>query len=140
MEQDLDAAVGDTEIMAYRYQYVDFSQPYVSSGLVMVVSLKPDRVKRNWMFMKAFTKKTWLLMLFMHLSICSIVWLIENEHGQNPEFKGFGAMLWYSTTVLFFAHSKSHYSIIQKKFSSSCTKNYRMHLQESKLRAVWQDW
>ncbi|KAJ6679112.1 GLUTAMATE RECEPTOR [Salix purpurea] len=31
----LDAAVGDTEIMADRFQYVDFSQPYVDSGLVM---------------------------------------------------------------------------------------------------------
>lgn len=108
MKQDLDAAVGDTEIMAYRFQYVDFSQPYVSSGLVMVVSLKSDGVKGTWMFMKTFTPKMWLIMMFMHLSICSVVWLIENEHAQNPEFKGFGAMLWFSITVIFFAQSKYH--------------------------------
>ena len=112
MKQDLDAAVGDTEIMAYRFQYVDFSQPYVSSGLVMVVSLKSDGVKGTWMFTKAFTQKMWLIMMFMHLSICSVVWLIENEHGQNPEFKDFGAMLWFSIKVLFFAQGKS-YLIIQ---------------------------
>ncbi|KAE8715490.1 hypothetical protein F3Y22_tig00110163pilonHSYRG00036 [Hibiscus syriacus] len=34
----LDAAVGDTEIMSYRYQYAEFSQPYLESGLIMVAS------------------------------------------------------------------------------------------------------
>ncbi|TXG54187.1 hypothetical protein EZV62_019443 [Acer yangbiense] len=33
----LGAAVGDTEIMADRYQYAEFSQPYVESGLVMAL-------------------------------------------------------------------------------------------------------
>ncbi|XP_060673010.1 glutamate receptor 2.7 [Ziziphus jujuba] len=93
----LDAAVGDIEIMAYRSQYVDFSQPYVSSGLVMIVKVEPDRDKETWMFMRAYTQKMWLLIMVMHLSICSVVWLIENEHVQNPEFKGLGAMLWGTT-------------------------------------------
>ncbi|KAH0989948.1 hypothetical protein GBA52_001431 [Prunus armeniaca] len=97
----LDAAFGDIEVVADRYRFVEFSQPYVSSGLVMVVTVKPDKLKEKWMFMKTFTKSTWFLMIVAHLSVCFVVWLIENEHGDNLELKGIGAILWFSVTVLF---------------------------------------
>ncbi|KAG7941464.1 hypothetical protein I3843_16G044700 [Carya illinoinensis] len=96
----LDAAVGDTEIMADRFRYAEFTQPYVESGLVMVVKVKPDKLKEKWLFIKVFTKRMWLMMVVMHLFIGFVVWLIE--HSGNPEFEGFGAMLWFSVTVLFF--------------------------------------
>lgn len=105
MKQGLDAAVGDIEIMADRMQYAEFTLPYIESGLVMVVTVKPDKLKEKWLFFKVFTKKMWLLMVAMHLFIGFVIWLIEN--GGNPEFKGFGAMLWFSVTVLFFMQSKS---------------------------------
>ncbi|KAI4348282.1 hypothetical protein L6164_009019 [Bauhinia variegata] len=98
----LDAAVGDTEIMAYRYQYVEFSHPYVESGLEMIVTVKPDKSKETWMFMQAFTKEMWLIMAAMHIFIGFVIWLIERE--VNPELRGFGAMLWFLVTVLFYAH------------------------------------
>lgn len=102
----MDAAVGDIEVVADRYHFVEFSQPYVSSGLVMVVTVKPDKLKEKWTFMKTFTKSMWFLMIVTHLSVCFVVWLIENEHGDNLELKGIGAILWFSVTVLFFAQSK----------------------------------
>ncbi|KAK4859850.1 hypothetical protein QYF36_012890 [Acer negundo] len=101
--KSLDAAVGDTEIMADRYQYAEFSQPYVESGLVMIVPVKPDKSKETWLFMKTFTTKMWLLMVGMHLFIGFVIWLIERE--DNPDLKGFGSMLWFSITVIFFAQS-----------------------------------
>jgi hypothetical protein len=107
----LDAAVGDTEIMADRMQYAEFTLPYIESGLVMVVTVKPDKLKEIWLFIKVFTKKMWLLMVAMHLFIGLVIWLIEN--GGNPEFEGIGAMLWFSVTVLFFIQSTSIFT--QKK-------------------------
>ncbi|CAK7347540.1 unnamed protein product [Dovyalis caffra] len=98
---DLDAAVGDTEIMAYRFQYVEFSQPYVDSGLVMVVTQKAETSQATWM-LKTFTKNMWLLMIAMHLFIGLLVWVIER--GSNSEFEGIGAMLWFSVTIIFYAH------------------------------------
>ncbi|KAH8488047.1 hypothetical protein H0E87_023931 [Populus deltoides] len=89
----LDAAVGDTEIMADRFQYVEFSQPYVDSGLVMVVTQKAETSHATWM-LKTFTKKLWLLMIAMHVFIGLLVWLIER--GNNTEFDGIGTMLWFS--------------------------------------------
>ncbi|KAJ0025157.1 hypothetical protein Pint_08771 [Pistacia integerrima] len=97
----LDAAVGDIDIMADRYPFAEFTQPYVESGLQMVVPVKPEKIKDTWLFMKTFTLKMWLLMAGMHLFIGFVIWLIEHE--DNLELKGFGSMLWFSVTVIFFA-------------------------------------
>ncbi|XP_028771771.1 glutamate receptor 2.5-like [Neltuma alba] len=101
-KKELDAAVGDTEIMAYRYRYVIFSQPYVESGLDMVVTVKPNKSKQTWMFTSAFTKETWLVMTAMHIFIGFIIWLMERQ--VNEELRGLGAMLWFLVTIIFYAH------------------------------------
>ena len=100
----LDAAVGDTEIIADRYLLAEFSQPYVESGLVMVVKVEPEK-KRTWMFLNTFQKEMWFLMAGMILFVGFVIWFIEK--GDNPHFDGFGSMLWFSITVLFFVQSKS---------------------------------
>lgn len=98
----MDAAVGDTEILSDRYQLAEFSQPYVESGLVMIVTV--NKSKETWMFMKSFTMRMWLTMAAMHMFVGFVIWLIERE--ENPDLKSYGAMLWFSITVLFFAQSK----------------------------------
>jgi len=105
MVQTLDGAVGDTDIMAYRYHLVDFSQPYVESGLHMVVTEQPEKSKQTWMFLDAFTKEMWLMITSMHIFVGVVIWLIERE--ANPYLRGFRSMLWFLVTVLFYAHSKS---------------------------------
>ncbi|MED6174549.1 hypothetical protein PIB30_070102 [Stylosanthes scabra] len=98
----LDAAVGDISILAYRYQLVEFSQPYVESGLCMVVIEKPKKSKLTWMFLNAFTKDMWLMMAAMHIFVGFVIWLIELQ--VNEELQGLGEMLWFLVTVIFFAH------------------------------------
>jgi len=103
--QTLDAAVGDTSIVAYRYHLVDFSQPYVESGLHMVVTEQPEKSKETWMFLHAFKKEMWLMMIAMHIFVGFVIWMIERE--VNEDLRGLGSMLWFLVTVLFYAHSKS---------------------------------
>ncbi|CAK8541139.1 unnamed protein product [Lathyrus sativus] len=98
----LDAAVGDTSIMAYRYHLVEFSQPYIESGLHMVVTEQPAKSKQTWMFLAAFTKEMWFMMTAMHVFVGCVIWLIERE--VNEDLRGFGSMLWFLVTVLFYAH------------------------------------
>ncbi|XP_039690815.1 glutamate receptor 2.5 isoform X3 [Medicago truncatula] len=98
----LDAAVGDTAIVEYRYHLVDFSQPYVESGLQMVVTEQPAKSKETWMFLDAFTKEMWLMIAATHIFVGVVIWLIERE--ANPDLRGFGSMLWFLVTVLFYAH------------------------------------
>jgi hypothetical protein len=115
MMQTLDAAVGDTSIVAYRYHLVDFSQPYVESGLHMVVTEQPAKSK-TWKFLDAFTKEMWLMMIAMHVFVGFVIWVIERE--VNEDLRGFGSMLWFLVTVLFYAHSKSSYMICLSIFIS----------------------
>lgn len=103
--KEFDAAVGGTEIMAYRYRYVTFSQPYVESGLDMVVTVKPSKSKEAWMFTSAFTKEMWLVMAAMHTFIGLTIWLMERQ--VNEESWTLGATLWFLVTVIFNAHGKS---------------------------------
>ena len=100
----MDAAVGDTSIMAYRYHLVDFSQPYVDSGIDMVVTEQSAKSKETWIFLKAFTKGMWLMMAALHIFVGFVIWLIERQ--VNEELKGFGSMLWFLVSVIFYAHSK----------------------------------
>ncbi|KAL2965377.1 hypothetical protein AAZX31_16G058200 [Glycine max] len=95
----LDAAVGDTSILAKRYHLVDFSQPYIESGLDMVVTQKPVEQKETWMFFNAFTKQMWLMMAATHIFMGFVIWLIERE--VNAELKGLGALLWFLVTIIF---------------------------------------
>ncbi|KHN12787.1 Glutamate receptor 2.7 [Glycine soja] len=100
--KDLDAAVGDIQVVEHRYAFAEFSHPYVESGIAMVVKVKADRSKETWMFMDAFTKEMWMLMAVMHLFIAFVIWFIEGEN--NSELKSLRAILWFSVTTLFFVH------------------------------------
>ncbi|KAL1100235.1 hypothetical protein V6Z11_D05G215600, partial [Gossypium hirsutum] len=82
--------------------YSKFSQPYLESGLIMVVTAKPDKSKERWVFLETFTRRMWLITIAMHTFIGFVIWLIE--HAENPDLTRFGAVLWFSVTVLFFEH------------------------------------
>ncbi|KAM3342061.1 glutamate receptor 2.9 isoform X1 [Capsicum galapagoense] len=109
--KSLDAAVGDTEIMPYRYELAEFSQPYIDSGLVMVVTERPRLEKAHFIVIKAFKLKLWILLAVMSMSTGAVIWL--NEYvSDNPDFSGsfpqlIGSMLWFSVTVLSFSQRES---------------------------------
>ncbi|XP_031254446.1 glutamate receptor 2.9-like [Pistacia vera] len=107
----IDAAVGDIEITANRSRLVDFTQPYIDSALVMVVTIKTDKSQEAWVFMRPFTKGMWCLMAAMSVFTGFVVWLIE--HKTNDEFNGspvqqFGKVLWFSFTTLYLGQRDSH--------------------------------
>lgn len=98
LKKTWDAAVGDTSIMAKRYRFAEFSQPYMDSRLVMVVPSKPAGAKLH--FTNVFKKEMWAILGALSVFIGFVVWLIERT--KNPDFENhFGAMLWISVTVLF---------------------------------------
>ncbi|MFS7938745.1 hypothetical protein Hanom_Chr05g00443401 [Helianthus anomalus] len=98
--------------MADRYECVEFSQPYLDFGLVIVVPVKPNIMKERFIFFYAFTRKLWIILLAMTIGTVSVVWFNEHTHG-NSEFvvtsifEYASKMLWFAVAVLSFAHSKS---------------------------------
>ncbi|KAI3465350.1 hypothetical protein Pfo_022013 [Paulownia fortunei] len=109
--KSLDAVVGDTEIMADRYVHAAFSQPYIESGLVMVVTVKPGVKDSRFIALNPFTKKMWIQLAAMSMSTGAIIWLSEyatgNEQFTNNSFlEIIGSILWLSVTIISFSQSK----------------------------------
>ena len=105
-----EAVVGDLTILASRSKYVEFTQPFVESGLSMVVPAKSDEAK-TFKFMKPFTKEMWTATGLVMIYTMLIVWVLE--HQTNPEFRGpwkdqLSTALWFTFSSLFFAQSKLH--------------------------------
>ncbi|CAN1327313.1 Glutamate receptor 2.7 [Linum perenne] len=110
-QQTFDAAVGDLTILAERYQYVDFTQPFTESGLSTIVRSSPD--DSPWMFTKPFDFQMWTMCLALLLYTIVVVWFME--HNSNPEFQGpwnaqLGTALWFIFCSLFFVQREKVYS------------------------------
>lgn len=77
--------VGDVTIVTNRTKVVDFTQPYVSSGLVVLTSVKRQN-SGGWAFLQPFTIKMWTVTGLFFLIIGTVVWMLE--HRINDEFRG----------------------------------------------------
>eukprot|EP00252_Welwitschia_mirabilis_P010783 TRINITY_DN2428_c0_g2_i3.p1 TRINITY_DN2428_c0_g2~~TRINITY_DN2428_c0_g2_i3.p1 ORF type:complete len:860 (-),score=111.87 TRINITY_DN2428_c0_g2_i3:581-3160(-) len=112
--KNLDAVVGDISIVTNRTKVADFTQPYVESGLAVVVPVK-EIDSNAWAFLRPFTLQMWLTTGVFFLIIGAVVWILE--HKINPEFRGhpkeqFMNVLWFSFSTLFFAHRENTLSTL----------------------------
>lgn len=87
---------------------VDFTQPYIESGLSMIVLAEADKNK-TWMFLKPFTPTMWMATGALLICTMLTVWILEQP--VNPEFGGpwtdqLATALWFTFTSLFLAQSK----------------------------------
>lgn len=83
--QEFDAAVGDITIVTNRTRTVDFTQPYVESGLVVVAPVKMLN-SSSWAFLRPFTPTMWTVTSAFFLLVGAVVWILE--HRTNDEFRG----------------------------------------------------
>ncbi|XP_061367343.1 glutamate receptor 3.2-like isoform X1 [Gastrolobium bilobum] len=104
-----DAAIGDITIVTDRTRIVDFTQPYIESGLVVVAPVK--RLKSSaWAFLRPFTPLMWGVTALFFLIVGAVVWILE--HRTNDEFRGppkkqIATILWFSFSTLFFSHREN---------------------------------
>ncbi|KAL8088077.1 hypothetical protein AgCh_038007 [Apium graveolens] len=109
-----DAAVGDITIVTNRTRIVDFTQPYMESGLVVVTPVK--KVKSTaWAFLKPFTWEMWGVTGAFFLFVGVVVWILE--HRINHEFRGplsqqLVTILWFSFSTMFFSHRENTVSTL----------------------------
>ncbi|PKA48221.1 Glutamate receptor 3.2 [Apostasia shenzhenica] len=85
VSKDFDAAVGDITIVTGRTKEVDFTQPFIESGLVILTSVK-ERDSNAWAFLQPFTWAMWAVTATFFLFIGSVIWILE--HRINDEFRG----------------------------------------------------
>ena len=96
--------MGDIGIFADRFQYVDFTESYMVSGLLMIVKEEKRDWKEIWVFMKTFSTTMWIILPLSHMFIISVVWFVRPE--SEGLKSGFGDMLWFAISVLFNANGK----------------------------------
>ncbi|KAJ6419726.1 hypothetical protein OIU84_029779 [Salix udensis] len=109
-----DAAIGDIAIITNRTKMVDFTQPYIESGLVVVAPVK----KRNssaWAFLQPFTGQMWAVTALFFIIVGAVVWILE--HRLNDDFRGpprrqLITILWFSFSTWFFAHRENTISTL----------------------------
>lgn len=64
---------------------MDFTQPYIESGLV-VVALVKEKKSSPWAFLKPFNALMWCVTGAFFLLVGAVVWILE--HRINHEFRG----------------------------------------------------
>lgn len=85
MSQVFDAVIGDVAIVTNRTKIVDFTQPYIESGLVVVAPVK-KRNSNAWAFLRPFSPLMWAVTAMFFLIVGAVVWILE--HRINDEFRG----------------------------------------------------
>ncbi|KAL2331832.1 hypothetical protein Fmac_019413 [Flemingia macrophylla] len=106
---NFDAAVGDVTIVPNRTRFLDFTQPYMESGLVVVVPVKEIK-SSPWSFLKPFTAQMWCVTGAFFIFVGTVVWILEHRH--NPEFRGkpkkqLMTVFWFSFSTMFFSHREN---------------------------------
>jgi len=123
LSQKYDAVVGDTTILANRSSYVDFTFPFIKSGVGLIVPVE-DQVKRDSIsFLKPLTWKLWMTSFFFFFLIGFTVWVVE--HRVNPDFRGppefqASTIFWFAFSTMVFAPSKFQSPILHISTYSDC--------------------
>ncbi|XP_057866286.2 glutamate receptor 3.4 isoform X2 [Cryptomeria japonica] len=108
--KNFDAVVGDITIVTNRAKIVDFTQPYIDSGLAIVTSLHEANPSGTWAFLQPFTLEMWCATFAFFLIMGAVVWSLE--HKSNPDFRGNPkkqamTILWFSFSTMFFVHREN---------------------------------
>ncbi|OAY66543.1 Glutamate receptor 2.8 [Ananas comosus] len=103
-----DAAVADITITANRSHLVDFTLPYMASGVSMVVAVCDEQSNNFWVFIKPLKEDLWLVSAAFFVFTGVIVWSLE--HRINDEFGGpplnqLGTVFYFSLSTLVFTHT-----------------------------------
>ncbi|KAK1303833.1 Glutamate receptor 3.1 [Acorus calamus] len=148
-----DAAIGDIAIVTSRTRIVDFTQPYIDSGLV-VVALVKKRDSSTFAFLRPFTLGMWGLTVVFFLIFGMVMWILE--HRVNKDFRGppkqqLITILWFSFSTLFFAHREKTLStlgrlllilwlflvlIIQSSYTASLTSILTVQQLSSPIKGI----
>lgn len=85
--------------------------PYTESGGIMIVPVVENKGKSPWAFLKPLTWDLWATTAFSFIFVGFVVWVLEhriNENFRGPPTHQIGTSLWFSFSIMVFAHRKSH--------------------------------
>ncbi|CAD6248346.1 unnamed protein product [Miscanthus lutarioriparius] len=153
VDNDFDAAVGDIAITMSRTKTIDFTQPFIESGLVILAPIK-KHITSSWAFLQPFTLGMWFVTGLSFLVVGVVIWILE--HRINDEFRGSPrqqiiTIVWFSFSTLFFAHRENTMStlgrgvliiwlfvvlIIQSSYTASLTSILTVQQLDTSIRGI----
>ncbi|XP_073123778.1 glutamate receptor 3.2-like isoform X3 [Henckelia pumila] len=104
-----DAAVGDIAVVTNRTRIVDFTQPYIESGLVVVVPIR-KQISSAWAFLRPFTPPMWAVTGAFFVLVGIVIWMLEhkiNDEFRGPPKKQVTTILWFGFSTMFFAQKEN---------------------------------
>nr|XP_043608202.1 glutamate receptor 2.9-like [Erigeron canadensis] len=102
-----DMVVGDVAILWNRSNYVDFTLPFSELGVGMLVPVKDEDRKNEWIFMKPLETKLWIAICIFLIYTGFVVWVLEhrvNIDFRGPPYQQVGRTFWFIFSTLVFAH------------------------------------
>jgi len=104
--------VGDITIVYSRSLYVEYTLPFMESGVSVFVPIEGHTTENAWFFLKPLTWDLWVSSLLFFVFFGFVVWVLE--HRINGDFRGpashqAGTIFWFSFSTMVFA---------QRNFSS----------------------
>ncbi|KAK8556766.1 hypothetical protein V6N12_003161 [Hibiscus sabdariffa] len=86
MLKTYDVAIGDMVTTRSRDQHVELSPSYLEPGFMMVVKTKTKDLNKFWWFLSPFTPQMWLIIAALNVLIGVIIWVIESQYEDGPNF------------------------------------------------------
>ncbi|XP_047325077.1 glutamate receptor 2.7-like [Impatiens glandulifera] len=103
-----DAVVGDVTIVANRSLYVDFTLPFMDSGVTMFVPYKDKKNNNPLAFLKPLTWDLWVTSGCFFIFIGFVIWILEHkpngDFGSSQSDNEGCTSFWSSFSTLFLAH------------------------------------
>ncbi|KAH7307765.1 hypothetical protein KP509_22G076700 [Ceratopteris richardii] len=108
--KDIDAIIGDITVGSKRFEFANFTQTYIDSGIVIVTL--DDGFSRTWIgiFFEPFDHGTWIILVVSILAAGFTLWLLEDNsrmrqhsyQSATSRFIQFSRTFWFLALVLVF--------------------------------------
>ncbi|XP_071726892.1 glutamate receptor 2.8-like [Rutidosis leptorrhynchoides] len=100
---------GDVTVRSSRAQYVDFTPPYLSSEVYMLIHGSHEWNQTLWTFLRPFTKRLWFTIIGMCIYIGVAIAILEYR-ADNPKFTAsyqtLKMIIWFPVSTFFFNEGK----------------------------------
>ncbi|PWA49548.1 Extracellular solute-binding protein, family 3 [Artemisia annua] len=103
---------GDTTIRGNRAQYVDFTIPYLSDEVYMLVRADHEWNQTLWTFLRPFTPRLWITIIFASIitgfALAILEYRASNPKFASPLYRQLMMVIWFPISTFFFHEGKIH--------------------------------
>ncbi|KAM0036843.1 hypothetical protein Hdeb2414_s0014g00431121 [Helianthus debilis subsp. tardiflorus] len=105
-----EAVAGDVTIRASRTQYVDFTIPYMSSDVYMLVHAVHEWNQTLWTLLRPFTWRLWITIvgacIYTGVAVAFLEYRVGNPKFTAPILKRIIMVIWFPISTFFFHEGK----------------------------------